>query len=122
MKKFFALFAACAALALVACAAGAPEANEVQQIQAACAVDAGLRPTVTALMAVPGLVQPADDAAIVAARAVIDPICANPAGTPQANAISILVGANAQLVGIVTQIQARKMAAEYPAATASTPK
>ena len=115
MKKLIAFYLACAALALAACAT-APDASQVQQIQTACAVDAGLRPTVTAMMAVPGLVQPAEDAAIVAARAVIDPICANPSGTPQANAISILVSANAQLVGIVTQIQARKMAAESPAA------
>ena len=117
MKHIFSLFCAFVLAAIVvgltACAspAGAPDAAQAQQIQMACAVDAGLRPTVTALMAIPGLVQPAENVAIVAARAVIDPICANPAGNIQANAISVLVNANAQLVGIVAQVQARKNAA-----------
>ena len=116
MKHIFSFICAFAiaaiVVALTACTTptGAPDAAAVQQIQTACAVDAGLRPSVTALMVIPGLVQPAEDAAIVAARAVIDPICANPSGNIQANAISALVSANAQLVGIVAQIQARKNA------------
>ena len=115
MKRFFAtialsLISVC--LMISGCATGAPDATQVQQIQLACGVDAGLRPTVTALMLIPGLVQPADNVAIVAARAVIDPICANPAGNVQTNTIAALASANAQLIGIVTQIQARKIAAE----------
>ena len=109
MKKLFTLAAACSVLALAACSTtGTPEAGQVQQIQTACAVDAGIRPTVTALLAIPGLATVQEVAAVGAARAVIDPICANPGGSVQANAITILVSANAQLVGIVAQLQARK--------------
>lgn len=117
MKRFFAIVALSlisACLMMGGCATGAPDAAQVQQIQLACGVDAGLRPTVTALMVIPGLVQPADNVAILAARAVIDPICANPAGNVQSNAVAALASANAQLLGIVAQIQARKMAAEAP--------
>ena len=103
-----------ATLVVYACAnpGAKPSDIQVQQIENACAVDAGIRPTITAFMAIPGLVQPAEDAAIIAARAVIDPICANPAGNVQSNAISALTSASAQVVGIVAQIQARKNAAQ----------
>ncbi len=107
MKKLFAFYLACAVLALAACAT-APGAAQVEQIQTACAVDAGLRPTVSVLLAVPNLATAQEETTIIAARAVIDPICANPAGTPQANAIAILAGASGHLVGIVTQLQARQ--------------
>lgn len=112
MKQFFATlaFALISACLMLSGCATAPGAAEVTQIQTACAVDAGLRPTVTVLLAVPGLANVQDVAAITAARAVIDPICANPGGTPQANAIAILAGASGQLVGIVTQLQARQTA------------
>ena len=62
----FALISAC--LMLSGCAS-APGVDQVAQIQAACAVDAGLRPTVTVLLAVPGLANVQDVAAITAARA-----------------------------------------------------
>lgn len=108
-----AIAAAAASLSLAGCAAsGAPDAPQVQMIQNACAVDAGLRPTVTALLAVPGLATPDEVAAVVAARAVIDPVCANPAGSVQANAIAAVTGASATVLGIVTQMQARKAAAK----------
>lgn len=101
-----------AILALSGCASmgGTPDANQVQQIQTACAVDAGIRPTVTALLALPGLAKPEEIAAVVAARAVIDPICANPSGSIQANAIAAVTSASAQVIGIVAQLQARKAA------------
>lgn len=95
------------AVALCACAT-TPTANQVAAITNACAIDAGLRPTVTLLMAVPGLATPPESAAIVAARAIIDPICANPSATPQANTLTLLTSASAQVIGIVTTLQARK--------------
>jgi len=98
------LFVAVAVLALSACAT-APTDQQVAAIQNACAVDAGLRPVVTILLATPGLAQPEDVAAVVAARAVIDPICANPAGPVQANALAALTGATTQLVVIAAKLQ-----------------
>lgn len=106
MKKLFAFYLACAVLALAACAT-APGAAQVQQIQTSCAVDAGLRPTVDVLLAVPGLATAEEVAAIGAARAVIDPICANPAGSVQANALAAFSGATVRLVNIAAQLQSR---------------
>ena len=112
MKQFFATlaFALISACLMLSGCATAPGAAEVAQIQTACAVDAGLRPTVSVLLAVPNLATAQEATTIIAARAVIDPICANPAGTPQVNAIAVLAGASGQLVGIVTQLQARQTA------------
>jgi hypothetical protein len=96
-------------IALVLCACTTtPTANQVAAITNACAIDAGIRPTVTELLAIPGLATPQEVAAVVAARAVIDPICANPSATPQANALAALTGASAQVIAIVTTLQARK--------------
>ena len=114
MKKILAI----AALSiLAACAATAPTDNQVAQIQTACAVDAGIRPSVTALMV---FATPKEEAAITAARAVIDPICANPAAPLQSTAISTFSAAAAQVVGYYAQLQARKStpAAVTPAASA----
>jgi hypothetical protein len=108
MKKYFFVLTVAISGALIGCATGSPDAAQVQQIQNACAVDAGLRPTVTVLLAIPGLAKVEEVAAVTAARAVIDPICANPAGNVQANSIAALTNASAQVVGIVTQLQARK--------------
>ena len=93
MKTTIAILAS--ALLLSACAtsptgAVTPTAQTVQQIQQACLVDAGIRPIVTALLAVPGLATVQEVAAVAAARQVIDPICANPAGSIQANTMTIL--------------------------------
>jgi len=109
----FAALAAAACITFAGCAApgATPDAAQVQQIQTACAIDAGLRPTVTALLAIPGLATFDEVAAVGAARAVIDPICANPAGSVQANTIAAITSASAQLVGIVAQIEGRKNAA-----------
>ena len=115
MKRFFLTLALAAlsfaGLAVLPACTTAPTADQVAQIQTACAVDAGLRPTVTALLAIPGLATTQEVAAVTAARAVIDPICANPAGTPQANALAALTTASGQVVAIVTTLQARKAAA-----------
>lgn len=102
MKKLIAL--AGIVIALAACT-GAPTAPEVQAIQNACAVDAGLRPSVSALLI---FATPAEVTAIQAARAVIDPICANPSGTPSANAISAITAATAQVISIKTAIDQRR--------------
>lgn len=106
-----ALIAAFAAASLAACAT-APPANVVTAIQNACAIDAGLRPIVVELQMVPGLVQPPEALALTAARAVIDPICANPAASPEANTLTALTGASAQIVGVVTAVKARQSAAK----------
>lgn len=112
--KRFALTAmialAAASVAVLPACTTAPTADQVAQIQTACAVDAGVRPTVTALLAIPDLATAQEIAAVAAARAVVDPICANPAGTPQANALAALTAASGQVVAIVTTLQARKAA------------
>ena len=123
-RSIFGFASICVAALLCACATpgAAPNAAQVADIQTACAVDAGLRPTVTGLLAIPGLATVDEVAAVTAARAVIDPICANPGGTVQANAIAAVTSASAQVLGIVTQLQARKSgsaAAVEPAAAAS---
>ena len=104
MKKLALI--AVAAIALAACTTPPTDA-QVQRIQTACAVDAGIRPAVTTLLV---FATPAEVAGIAAARAVIDPICANPGGTVQANAISAFTAATAQVVGIYGDMQARKAA------------
>jgi len=122
MKRFFtvlfvAILCAVGLAALPACStnpAATPNATQVTQIQNACAFDAGLRPTVSALLAIPGLARPQEIAAVAAARAVIDPICANPGGSVQANTIAAVTGATAQVLTIATQLQQRS----NPAASA----
>jgi hypothetical protein len=105
------IFASVFALAQFAgCASGpnaTPSQAQVQQIENASAIDAGLRPSVTALLAIPGLATPQEVAAVIAARAVIDPICANPSGNLQANAIATVTSASATIVGIAATWKAR---------------
>lgn len=113
MKKALALIAS----AMLAACAGSPTATQTQEIQNACAIDAGIRPAVTALLAIPGLAQADEIAAVTAARAVIDPICANPSASFQADALTAFSSAAAQVVGIEAALSARKAAA--PAAAAS---
>ena len=105
------------AIGLAACTTTAPNASQVQQIQTACAIDAGLRPTANALLAIPGLATPQEIAGVVAARAVIDPVCANPAGSVEANTIAAFTSATAQVVGIVTALKTRQPV-PIPATTA----
>lgn len=96
------IFAAAATLALSACAT-VPGGQQASAIQSACAVDAGLRPVVTILLATPGAIQPEDAAIVVAARAVIDPICANPSAPLEANALVALTTATAQIAAITAK-------------------
>lgn len=108
------------AIALSACvtagAPGAPSDPQVARIQAACATDAAIRPSVTALLTIPGLATPEQIAGIAAARAVIDPICANPAAGLQGNSAAALAGAVGQVVAYVTQMQAQRVADPGPGA------
>jgi len=101
------------------CSTTPPTDSQVAAIQSACAVDAAVRPTVTALLAIPGLAKAEEVTAVVAARAVIDPICVKPSGTVQANAVAAITAASGQVIGIVTQLQARKASAP-PATSLST--
>lgn len=114
-KTFRFALAVAAAIACAACTALAPDAGGVVAIQNACAVDAGLRPTVTVLLA---FATPQEQATVAGARAVIDPVCANPGGAYQANTIAAVTGASAQIVGLVAELQARK--AQPPSKPAST--
>ena len=59
-----------------------PPADIIAAIQNACVIDAGIRPTITALEP---LATPFQVLIIKSARSVIDPICANPSGSVQAN-------------------------------------
>lgn len=114
MKNLPLILACAIGLALSACA-GAPSQTQAQQIQTACAIDAGLRPSIDVLLAVPGVAQPNEVAAIGVARSVIDPVCANPGGTYQANTITAFTAATAQVAGILTKLQGR-----YPAKGSTT--
>jgi len=106
-QPLVALLAAILLIPLNGCST-TPTQNEIAAITNACAIDSGIRPIVTELLAVPGLATPAESLAVTTARAVIDPICANPSATPQANALSALTGASAQIIGIVTVLKARQ--------------
>lgn len=110
------MLAAIACMALAACA-GAPTAGGVAAIQNACAIDAGIRPTVSALLV---FATPQEAAAVTAARAVIDPVCANPSGSYEANTVAAVTAASAQVLGVVATLQARKSHPPSPAPAAST--
>jgi hypothetical protein len=113
-----AALAAIACSALCACAAltATPSQAQVTAIQSACIGDAVIRPIVTDLEV---LATPAEVAAITAARAVIDPVCANPSAPLAADAATTFSESTAQIATIVASLQARKKAA--PAAPAPTP-
>ena len=103
MKKILAIVAL-GVLALSACTSP-PTQNEVNAITNICLVDAGVRPLVTALEV---LATPEEVAGITTARAVIDPICANPAGSVASNAVAVLSNNVANIQAILVKLQARK--------------
>lgn len=108
MKRVFALVAA---LVLAACASSPDQPPDVSRLQAACAADAVIRPSVSALLDVPGLATLEQRAAVMAARAVIDPICRDPAAAQQ-GAITGLTNATAQVLAVyVAMKQARAASA-----------
>lgn len=104
MKKSLLVLLAGIAICLGACTTP-PPSDVVAAIQNACVIDAGIRPTVTALEP---LATPAEVLAINAARSVIDPICANPAGSVQANTLTILATNVGNIQGIIVSLQTRK--------------
>lgn len=102
---------ACAAVALCAACATAPSTDIVSDITAACAADAAVRPIVTQLEV---LATPAETQALTLARGVIDPICANPAAAPSANALQIVMTQGGVILGVVETLRARQKVASVP--------
>lgn len=118
VKRFFTrALAGClslaACVAITACATfdAAPGAAQVAAIKDACAVDAGLRPTVQALSF---LATPDEQKALQVAEAGIDTVCANPSGSIQANTLAIFSENTAQIVNIVAQLKDRQRRASAP--------
>lgn len=102
------IMTAFAAAALSACAtntAMTPEEARIDRIQRACSLDAVVRPTITALLAGPKATDE-DRATVAAARAAIDPICANPAGTVGANVVTTLTANTGNILAIIAKLQA----------------
>lgn len=112
MKRSFAI--AAVALALAGCVSTPGQDGQhpdVAGIQAACAADALIRPSVSALLDVPGLATLEQKGAVMAARSIIDPICRDPAAAQQ-GAISGLTNATAQVLAVyVAMRQARAASA-----------
>lgn len=82
-----------------------PEEARVARIQRACALDAVVRPTITQLLATPKATDE-DRLKVASARAAIDPICANPAGTVGANVITTLTANTGNILSIIAKLQA----------------
>ena len=108
MRKNLAAIAAVCSLVACSVATIAPDAPVVAAIKSACAADALLRPSASILIAIPGLATPGEAAAVLAARAVVDPICANPDGSIGSNAAAAVEGATGQILAVVAQIGARR--------------
>ena len=85
-----------------------PTVNGANMIAQACVIDATIRPTVSALLAVHGLANPDEVVAITVARAAIDPICSNPTAPASVNASTILLENIGKVQGIITALEARK--------------
>lgn len=94
-------------LVLWGCATPTPA--QVNAVRMACAADAGIRPSVDVMLAIPGLAKPDEVAAVIAARGIIDPICKAPdapfAGGDPYVAVS---QASGTIAGILVQVQRRK--------------
>jgi hypothetical protein len=101
-----------AVLSVAVCFAGCaapPTPGQQTQIRMACAADAGIRPSVDVLRAIPGFATPAEETAILTARSIIDPICANPAGPfTVADPYVAVTQASATVAGVLVQMEARK--------------
>ncbi len=101
MKKSLLALLAGIVLVLGACTTP-PPADIIAAIQNACVIDAGLRPTITALEP---LATPFQVLIIKSARSVIDPICANPSGSVQANTLTILATNIGNIQGVIVALQ-----------------
>ena len=104
MKKSLLALLAVGTLALGACTSP-PTQNEINIITNACNVDAAIRPLVTALAP---LANPEEILAVTTARGVIDPICANPAGSVASNTVAVLSSNVATIQTVLGKLQARK--------------
>ena len=104
MKKSLLILLAGIAICLGACTTP-PPSDIVAGIQNACFIDASIRPSVNALEPLATI---QEVQAISAARAVIDPICANPSGSVQANTLTILATNIGNIQGILISLQTRK--------------
>lgn len=93
---------------LAAACSTPPTAGQLYAIQTACGSDAALRPTVSILLSIPGLATPQEVAGIAAARAIIDPICADPGAPVGTTAAQSLAGAAGQVAAYVVAMQARQ--------------
>lgn len=111
MKKLISVAIAAAVSAALCACTTPPTSGEVSAIQQACTLDALARPTVTALLALPGLATPEEVAAVDAARAVIGPVCANPGAPVSANAAQIVAQNVGQVQAVLVELQARKAGA-----------
>lgn len=115
-------FAAAAALvacaAITACAAftATPGAAQVTLVQNACILDAAARPTLSVLLV---LATPAENDAVTAARAVIDPICANPTAPLATDAVTTFSESTAQIANVLAMLQERKKTIPAPPAASS---
>lgn len=104
MNKYL-LALAIAGLVILSACTTPPPSQIVAAIQNACFIDATMRPTVTALEP---LATPTQVLAINTARSVIDPICANPEGSVQANTMTILATNIGNIQGILVALQTQK--------------
>lgn len=119
-RAFAGCLALVACLAITACASftGTPGDAQVAEIKNACAIDAGLRPTVKVLLV---LATPDEQRAVTAAETVIDTVCANPSGSLQANTLTVFSESTAQIMNVVATLQSRKArAARSPSPGASS--
>lgn len=101
------IMAAFAAAAATACATNpsmTPEEARLDRIQRACALDAVIRPTITQLLTLPKATDN-DRETVAIARAAIDPICANPAGSVGTNVLTTLTANTGKILAIVAKLQ-----------------
>lgn len=96
-------------LCLLAACTTPPTPGQQSQIRMACAADAGIRPSVDVMLMIPGLAKPEEVAAVVAARAIIDPICKDPAAPFAGGDPYVAVTqASASVAGVLVQVESRK--------------
>lgn len=94
---------------LVGCATDhdlTPGEARIARIQRICAVDAAIRPVVTQLLESPD-VSDEDRSMVAVARAAIDPICANPSGSVEANVITTLTANTGNILAVMTKLQSK---------------
>jgi len=111
MKRMLLSLVALLALAFCAACASLGGAPNVAAIQTACAADAAIRPDVSLLLPFATM---QEAAAVTAARAVIDQVCANPSAPVETATAQAFSTATAQVIGFVVTMKARSA---HPAPT-----